>query len=261
MIEAEATLRLAVFFSVLAGFVVLERVVPARARTQNTVARSTANIVMFAIGAGLMRLIAPAGLAGVALAVDAAGYGLFNVIEAPGVVVWIVCLLALDLSLYAQHRAMHHWPLLWRFHAPHHADADLDASTGLRFHPGEYLISFAWKAAIVSALGAPAEAVIVFEIALNAFSIFTHANVRLPSWLERGLNPMIITPRLHRLHHDRDAGVHSGNYGFSIVLWDKLFGTFATREEPKALGLTSVAGDAGANATAMLTLPFRAEAL
>lgn len=254
--EVDAAFRLGVFVAVLTTFVLLETAFPARVRTHGTVKRTGVNALLFVLGAGLVRLIAPLGLAGVAIAADALSIGLFNAVSAPALVVWLVCLLTLDAALYAQHRAMHRFHWLWRWHAAHHADPDLDASSGLRFHPGEYLISFAWKAGVVMLLGAPVEIVIAFEIALNAFSIFNHANVRLPAWLERALAPIVFTPTAHRLHHDADAGVASGNYGFSIVLWDRVFGTYSARPEPRALGLSTLSPHEGAQARAMLVLPF-----
>jgi sterol desaturase/sphingolipid hydroxylase (fatty acid hydroxylase superfamily) len=185
----------------------------------------------------LARALGPLTAMGAAVGAQKAGFGLFNVLDAPGPVVALVCLAVLDLSLYVQHRLLHAVPLLWRLHAPHHADRMLDVTTGLRFHPLEYLTSMVWKAAVAALLGAPVWIVVAFEAALNAFAMFTHANVRLAGPMQRVLGLVLVTPRAHRLHHDRDAGRASGNYGFSINLWDRLLGTWRIGPEPERLGI------------------------
>jgi sterol desaturase/sphingolipid hydroxylase (fatty acid hydroxylase superfamily) len=255
--EAEALLRLSAFVGGLIGFGVWETLAPDRARVLPRLARWRTNATLFLAGAGAARLLAPLGVVGAAIWAQGAGWGVFNLLAAPDWIAFAVSLVALDAAMYAQHRALHAVPLLWRLHAPHHADPDLDVTTGLRFHPGEYLFSLGWKMAAAIALGAPPAAVLVFEVLLNGFSIFTHANGRLGPHLERWIGQMFITPAAHRLHHDRAARVASGNYGFSLVLWDRLFGTHARRAPPAALGLDTVAPADAAKATASLLLPSR----
>lgn len=255
--SADAVWRFGAFVAVLLVFMAMEALAPARARTAARRERWLTNFAMFGLGGVLTRIAAPLGLMGVALWAEQNHIGVFAMLDAPVWMSAILCILALDLGLYLQHRAMHAIPALWRWHAPHHADPDLDASTGLRFHPGEALLSFGWKAALVVVLGAPPIAVLIFEIILNAFSIFTHANVALPLALDRALSWVMITPRAHRLHHDRDAGRDSGNYGFSIVLWDKLWGTWSQRAEPLALGLREISPHAGTDLSSTIAMPFQ----
>jgi sterol desaturase/sphingolipid hydroxylase (fatty acid hydroxylase superfamily) len=259
MIEGEAFWRLAPFAAILAACLIAEALAPDQALAQGALKakRWGANAGLFLLGAGLARLIAPAGVTGAAIWAQAAGVGLFNVLDAPAWLAFGLSLLALDGAVYAQHRALHAVPLLWRLHAPHHAEVDLDASSGLRFHPGEFVFSLAWKSAAAIALGAPPEAVLVFEIVLNGFALFTHANIRLPRWLEAILAPVVFTPRAHRLHHDRARGATSGNYGFSLILWDRLFASRLRGPEPEALGLHSVQPAAAADLAAMLALPLK----
>jgi sterol desaturase/sphingolipid hydroxylase (fatty acid hydroxylase superfamily) len=252
--EAETLLRIAAFGGALIGFGLWESLAPDRARVLPRLARWRTNAVLFLIGAGLARLAAPAGVVGAAVWAHSVGIGLFNQIDAPAWLAFAVSLLALDLAMYAQHRALHAVPLLWRLHAPHHGDPDLDVTTGLRFHPGEFLFSLAWKAGAAIALGAPPAAVLAFEILLNGFSIFTHANGRLGVRAEQIVGAVFITPRAHRLHHERAAGRHSGNYGFSLTVWDRLFGTYAQRPAPAALGLETVAPQDAASAVQSLAL-------
>jgi sterol desaturase/sphingolipid hydroxylase (fatty acid hydroxylase superfamily) len=126
-------------------------------------------------------------------------------------------------------------PLLWRFHGVHHADGELDVTTGDRFHPVEIAISLGTQSAVVVALGASPTAALVFQIVLNAGSLFTHANLELPKAVDRALRAVFITPAVHRIHHSAAPGEADHNFGFNVIVWDRLFGTY--RAAP-------VAGDA-----------------
>jgi len=132
----------------------------------------------------------------------------------------------LDLAIYGQHVAFHAVPALWRLHRMHHADLEFDVTTGLRFHPGEILLSMAIKLVAVAALGAPPLAVLAFEIMLNATSLFNHGNVRLPLGLDRRLRLVVVTPDMHRVHHSMERQETDSNFGFNLPWWDHLFGTY-----------------------------------
>jgi sterol desaturase/sphingolipid hydroxylase (fatty acid hydroxylase superfamily) len=259
MIEVAAAWRIGVAGALFVVFALLEWVWPDRPRVASRVKRWAANAVLFFTGAAILRIVAPLGLVGAALWAQTQGIGVFAVMGAPEWITFVATLIILDCALYWQHRAMHQVSWLWRLHAPHHADPDLDVTTGVRFHPGEFIVSFAYKLALVVALGAPVWAVLVFEIALNSFSKFTHANIAWPPFLEQRLRTIVITPRAHRLHHEAEAGMHSGNYGFSILAWDMLFGTHVQRPEPKTLGIKGVDATVGADALKSLTLPFQSK--
>jgi sterol desaturase/sphingolipid hydroxylase (fatty acid hydroxylase superfamily) len=138
----------------------------------------------------------------------------------------IACILLLDLAIYLQHVLFHAVPGLWRLHRMHHADLDFDATTGLRFHPLEILMSMAIKLAVVGSLGAPPVAVLVFEIILNAAALFNHSNLRLPAGVDRALRLVLVTPDMHRVHHSSDPRETNSNYGFSVPWWDRLMGTY-----------------------------------
>ncbi len=122
-------------------------------------------------------------------------------------------------------------PLLWRLHLVHHADRDIDVTTGLRFHPIEILLSMAIKLSAVVLLGAPVLAVIIFEVVLNGMAMFNHANVRLPAKLDAWLRLLVITPDVHRIHHSIIKQETNSNYGFNLSIWDRLFGTY--RAQPR----------------------------
>ncbi|MBI1188936.1 MAG: sterol desaturase family protein [Alphaproteobacteria bacterium] len=210
----------------------LEARAPRRTRTQTPRARWSNNLAIAALNALAVRLVFPAAAIGAALWAQAEGVGLFNVIETPGWAAILIAFVVLDLAVYAQHVLMHVAPPLWRLHRMHHADLDIDVTTGVRFHPLEILVSMAWKMAVVVALGAPAAAVFAFEIALNASSLFNHANLKLPAPLDRALRLVIVTPDMHRVHHSVERCETDSNFGFTLSLWDRLFGAY--RAQPAA---------------------------
>jgi len=170
-------------------------------------------------------------------------------------------LVALDLVIYAQHRLMHRVGWLWRLHRMHHSDLALDVSSGVRFHPLEILLSMALKIAAVLALGAAPAAVLAFEILLNGFAMFTHANLALPAWLDRPLRWLVVTPDMHRIHHSLRRDEHDSNYGFNLSCWDRLFRSY--REAPRQpqatlpLGLDRFRDKPEQRFGALLLQPFR----
>lgn len=239
--ENESAIRLSFFGGVLFLLLIAERIWPDRARAVPGIFRPALNLVMGALGSLAGRLLAP--VAGVAAALYAAqeGIGLFHHVAMPEWAVALAGIAALDLVIYFQHRIFHRVPVLWRLHAAHHCDPDIDATTALRFHPVEIGLSALVKAATVLALGIPAFAVIAFEIFLNACAMFNHANLRLARPLEALLAPFLVTPRLHRIHHSVIVDEQNSNYGFSINLWDRLFGTFRRAPaQPLVTGMRSV---------------------
>jgi sterol desaturase/sphingolipid hydroxylase (fatty acid hydroxylase superfamily) len=137
-----------------------------------------------------------------------------------------VTLLVLDFAIYVQHVLFHALPVLWRLHRMHHADLDVDATTGLRFHPLEILLSLGYKAAVVVLLGAVPWAVVAFEVLLNAASVFTHGNVALPERLDCWLRWIMVTPDMHRVHHSTRVVETNANFGFAVSWWDRLCGTY-----------------------------------
>jgi len=146
----------------------------------------------------------------------------------------------------------------------HHADLDFDVTTGARFHPVEIILSMLIKMAAVALLGAPAAAVVVFEILLNATAMFNHSNVRLPGAADRLLRLVIVTPDMHRVHHSVLRHETDSNFGFNLPWWDRLFGTY--RAQPEAghdgmtIGLPEFRNAAGQDLPWMLVLPFRGNA-
>lgn len=234
---SEATWRLSVFIGVLLIMVLWEFVSPKRKPRYSRKQRWPANLAIVAVDTVLLRVIAPVGLTGVALVASDNGWGLLHYLSGAGFEIpfWLAVMasvVVLDIVIYWQHRLFHRIPVLWRMHRVHHADPDFDVTTGLRFHPAEIVLSFSIKAVAIIALGAPALAVIVFEIILNACSLFNHGNVALPRTLERMVRKILITQELHRIHHSVEKEETNSNYGFSVSWWDHLFGSFTAK--PKA---------------------------
>jgi sterol desaturase/sphingolipid hydroxylase (fatty acid hydroxylase superfamily) len=213
---------------------------------------------------GLVRLSFPVGAVALALLCEQRGWGLLNSVELPRWAAIVLAVLALDLAIYLQHVLFHAVPALWRLHRMHHADLDLDVTTGTRFHPIEILASMVVKLAVVTALGAPAEAVLAFEILLNATSMFNHGNIRMPAPCDRMLRWIVVTPDMHRVHHSIVPQETNSNFGFNMPWWDRLFGTYRAQptagHEAMTIGIEQFRVTREQWLDRMLTQPFREDA-
>jgi len=227
----EATIRLAAFFGVFLCMAVWEMLAPRRALTQPKASRWLNNIALVVLNTLLLRLLFPAAAVGVAAVCSARQWGLFNQVAAPGWFSVVASVIMLDGLIYLQHVMFHAIPVLWRLHRVHHADLDFDVTTGTRFHPAEIVLSMLIKFAAIVLLGPPLLAVVIFEVLLNATSMFNHGNVRLPLRLDRYLRLLVVTPDMHRVHHSHLEHETNSNFGFSLSLWDRLLGTY--RDQPE----------------------------
>ena len=234
----ETTVRLLCFAGVFAAMAVWEAVAPLRQDIPGRVRRWPGNLGIVAVDSIVSRLIVPMSATGVAAMAQRQGFGLFNIWPMPDWIALVASVILLDLAIYAQHVGFHAMPSLWRLHRMHHADTGYDVTTGLRFHPGEILLSIAIKFAAISLLGAPAAAVLVFEVLLNATSMFNHGNVTLPAALDRWLRLVLVTPDMHRVHHSVVPSETDSNFGFNLPWWDRLFGTYRARPSRGHLGMT-----------------------
>lgn len=238
ILAAKPEIRLTAFLSVLAAMALWELAAPRRRRDIPRVIRWSNNLALDVIDTAILRLSFPILAVGLAVLAEERGWGLFNIIEAPFGLAVILSMLLLDLAIYLQHVMFHAVPALWRLHRMHHADLDFDATTGLRFHPIEILISMAIKLALVAALGPPAVAVLLFEIILNATALFNHANINLPRPVDRWLRWIVVTPDMHRVHHSVDPRETNSNYGFNLPWWDRLMGTYVAQPAKGHEGMT-----------------------
>ena len=262
LLANEPALRLGAFAGVLAVMAAWEVFAPRRARTLARSRRWPANLGIVILNTALVRLLAPAAAVGIALSAQTHGWGLFNIYAIPAWLALAGGVVFLDLAIYLQHVMFHAVPALWRLHRMHHADLDIDVTTGARFHPVEILLSMLIKFAAIAALGVPPAAVVLFELLLNATSMFNHANVRVPMSVEPVLRWLVVTPDMHRVHHSIERDETNSNFGFNLPLWDRLFGTY--RAQPRAghaamtIGIPDFRDPAEcARLTGMLAIPFR----
>jgi len=207
----------------------VETLIPRRPRTQTRRARWSTNwaiIVVDTLTLRAMAIFLPLLAVGAAYDAAANGWGLFNALNWPIALEFVLAILILDFAIWAQHLITHKVPLLWRLHQVHHADVDMDVTTAIRFHPVEIAMSMVLKIGLVYALGPAGLAVIVFEIMLNGTAMFNHANIRLPLWLDAIVRRVLVTPDMHRVHHSVDRAEHDSNYGFALSIWDQMFGTY-----------------------------------
>lgn len=232
LLANEPMLRLAVFLGVLVAMTGWELAAPRRRQDIPRVIRWTNNLALVVVDTVILRLTFPILAVGLALMAEERGWGLFNVLDLPLWLAVLLSILLLDLAIYLQHVLFHAVPGMWRLHRMHHADLEFDVTTGLRFHPVEIVLSMVIKLAVVAALGAPAVAVLVFEVLLNATALFNHANIRLPAGLDRVLRWVVVTPDMHRVHHSVIPAETNSNFGFNLPWWDRLLGTY--RAQPKA---------------------------
>ncbi|KAF0116284.1 MAG: fatty acid hydroxylase [Rhodobacteraceae bacterium] len=226
--ESELLWRGGVFLGLFALFSGLEALVPRRARSLTRTRRWPTNLAMTVLNTLALRglaILLPLLAIGAALDAGAQGWGLFNQLDWPASVELLLAVLILDLAIWAQHLITHKVPLFWRFHRVHHADRDMDVTTGFRFHPVEILASMILKIGLVYALGPSALAVLVFEILLSGTALFNHANIALPVRLDRLVRLVLVTPDMHRVHHSIHRAEHDSNYGFCLSVWDRLFRT------------------------------------
>ncbi len=256
----EPPIRFGFFFGILILMAVWEIMAPRRPLSVSKRSRWFSNLGLVAIDTLSLRLLLPAAAVGMASLSSQQGWGLLNNFRFPG---WLALLLGaagLDFTIYLQHVLFHFIPTLWRLHRVHHTDLDFDVTTGIRFHPIEIILSMGIKMVAVVLLGASALAVILFEILLNATSLFNHGNVRLPRALDRVLRLFVVTPEMHRVHHSVLIKEHNSNFGFNLPWWDRLLGTY--RDQPSAgheamtIGLSPFRDPSRLHLWRLLILPF-----
>jgi sterol desaturase/sphingolipid hydroxylase (fatty acid hydroxylase superfamily) len=232
VLASEPFVRLGAFAGVFLVLAILELLAPRRTLMAGRGRRWPSNLGIVAFNTLLLRLIFPTAAVGVALLGEARGWGLFHAFVVPNWFAVAISVLLLDLTIYFQHVLFHATPALWRVHRMHHTDLDFDVTTGLRFHPIEIILSAIIKLMAVAALGAPALAVVIFEVTLNATSMFSHSNLRIPPRVDCILRWFLVTPDMHRVHHSILPHETNSNFGFNAPWWDRLFGTY--RAQPGA---------------------------
>jgi sterol desaturase/sphingolipid hydroxylase (fatty acid hydroxylase superfamily) len=239
----EPGIRLVVFVTALILLAGGEALVPRRARSVVRPWRWPTNLTLVTLNTLVTRALLPLTAVGMAVIAEQRGWGLLHAVgPIPAVLAVPAAIVLLDFAIYLQHVLFHVVPLLWRVHRVHHADIDVDVTTGSRFHPVEILVSMLIKFAAISALGPLPIAVLLFEMLLNVGSLFNHANLRLLPWLDRALRVVVVTPDMHRVHHSASELETNTNFGFTFPWWDHLCGTYraqpAAGHEAMTVGLT-----------------------
>ncbi len=258
-VSLENLLRISAFTSVAIIMALWESLFPRRESGKRRL-RWTGNFGVFLINT-IMLVLIPITAVGAAILSIQYQFGLFYWVEFAFWPKVIFCIIVLDLLIYWQHRIFHMVGPLWRIHRMHHTDTAFDFTTALRFHPIEIFLSILIKAIAIIILGAPAFAVIAFEIILNASAMFNHGNIKVPSPVDRLLRMFIVTPDMHRIHHSIDPKEHNMNFGFFLSVWDRIFGSYRNQpQQPQTtmpIGLEIFNQDSETRVDRLITQPFR----
>ncbi|MFT7235069.1 MAG: sterol desaturase/sphingolipid hydroxylase (fatty acid hydroxylase superfamily) [Methylophagaceae bacterium] len=257
----DTVIRLGVFIVMLVLMMSWEAYSPRRQLRYSRWQRWPINIGLSAITTLLLRF----SIGGVAyfsaILMAEMQFGLLNLITLPLWLSVVVALVLFDLALYGQHLLLHRWPLLWRLHKVHHTDLDFDVTTAVRFHPVEILLSLIYKVVVISLLGPPALAVLIFELILSTSALFNHSNIGLPVTWDRRIRWLLVTPDMHRIHHSTVQQETDSNFGFSISLWDRLFGTYtidpSLGQEGMNVGLSQYRHSPKVTLKKLLLMPFK----
>ena len=225
----EQTIRLTFFLGTLVTVSVWEFIDPRRVLNDSKMRRWFTNLSLVLLNTLVVRFTIPILPVGLALLYQERGWGILNIVTLPLWLKIVITAMILDGIIYLQHVLFHFLPSLWRLHRMHHADLDIDVTTGNRFHPIEIIISIGIKLAAISLIGPPVIAVVVFEVVLNAMAQFSHGNIRIPEAVDNWLRLFVVTPDMHRVHHSILPRETNSNFGFNIPWWDRLFGTYRTQ--------------------------------
>ena len=203
----------------------LERRHPLRRESEPKLRRNVRNLAVAGLAAASLQLVERPAIEPLTNLVEKRRWGLLKLVRLPTWLEVTFSVVLMDYTLYLWHVLMHRLPFLWRFHVAHHIDLDLDASTALRFHFGELAISTGWRAGQVALIGVSPLSLSVWQTFLLLSALFHHSNVRLPSEVERRLNRVLVTPRMHGIHHSIVEGETNSNWSSGLTVWDWLHGT------------------------------------
>ena len=259
MLAHEGTIRLSLFAALLLVLSIAELFVTPVPWTAERWQRLRENFGLMLLNTLVLRLAFPVLAVQFALQHAAQnGDGLLTHLQLPMWALIAISVLLLDLLVYWQHRFMHLIPILWRLHRVHHCDEDFDVSLAVRFHPLEIALSMGIKLAAIALLGAPAIAVLIFELALSLGALWTHTRLALPNSLERWTRWIVVTPTLHRIHHRLEKSDQDSNFGSTISLWDYLFRSFRADAQSKSSGFgTQPSSHTPHSLLGLLLFPFR----
>lgn len=218
--------RLYIFVCLVAFLALLEFAWPIYRNKKHTLPRWGTNFGLSFFSIAMLKISYLPAAASFALYIEQQNFGLFNWLSFGGILAVTISVILLDMAIYWQHVLSHKWPWLWRLHKMHHSDSHMDVSTAVRFHPVEILLSLFYKFFLIGLLGAPALAVVIFELILSSGALFNHSNIRVGKTLDKYLQYILVTPNMHHIHHSKLKIETDSNYGFSISLWDRIFSSY-----------------------------------
>lgn len=223
----DPAIRLPIFLCTLIFFSTLEFFISYRKRFIKKVDRWPSNFSLVVISSSLIKISFPTGLLYFSQFAQKYNLGLFNQFNLSMLVELFASIIIFDLLIYLQHVLSHKCNLLWRVHRVHHADIDLDATSALRFHPIEMVLSFFYKTFCIFLFGFTGESILIFEIILSSMAIFNHSNIHIHPKVEKLIRFFLVTPQMHIIHHSADQRESDTNYGFNLSIWDRIFGTYS----------------------------------
>ena len=244
--------------TVLAVLFALEGALPFYRRDGHRYRHALRNIALALVAGAVGALMAPLLLLSTQFAAEQ-GIGLCNWVDAHPAVCAVATFVLFDLWMYAWHRANHEIPFLWRFHRVHHTDPAMDSTTALRFHPGEILLSTLLNCLVLAALGMSLAMLALYKTLMIAVVLFHHSNVRVPHALDQALRWVIVPPSMHRVHHSHVRAETDSNYGTVFSFWDRLFGSYRTRDryDDIRFGIGAYDEPEWQRPLRLLTLPLR----
>lgn len=241
-----------------AALIWLERRHPLRREVEPKLTHTARNLTVAGIGALVVQLTESPVALGLAALVERHDLGLLKLVRLPLFLETVLAILLLDYTLYVWHVLTHKIPFLWRFHLVHHVDLDLDASTALRFHFGELAISVPWRMAQVIIIGVSPLAYLAWQTFVLLSILFHHSNVELPIGLERWLNRLIVTPRMHGIHHSIVRDETDSNWSSGLSIWDRMHGTLCLNvpQHEITIGVPAYRGPEDVELLKILAMPF-----
>ncbi|MFN1550944.1 sterol desaturase family protein [Vibrio natriegens] len=256
-----AWIRLGCFVGVLLLCTLWENVLPRKVLTVSRAFRWVNNLSLVALNSVVIALVMPIAAFQAAVIASEHQWGFFQLMSFPDWLNVLLSIILLDFIIYVQHVIFHRIPVLWKLHRMHHADLDIDVTTGARFHPIEILISMVIKIGAVFMLGVSPIAIVMFEIILNASAMFNHSNAKLALPVDAWLRKAIVTPDMHRVHHSVIPRETHSNFGFFLSVWDRMFSTYRAQpelgHEHVVIGLPDIRDKQEQRLDKLLTQPFR----
>jgi sterol desaturase/sphingolipid hydroxylase (fatty acid hydroxylase superfamily) len=219
-------LKFVVVSAAVGVVILLEKRRPLRNSVESKLVRDTRNLAVAGIGAMVLAATEKPVTDRLTKYVEKNDVGLLKIFKLPRFLETVLAIVLLDYTLYLWHVLAHKVPFLWRFHLVHHIDLDLDASTALRFHFGELIISVAYRAAQIVVIGVSPNALKIWQMFLFPSILFHHSNIELSPEIDEKISRFLVTPRLHGIHHSSVQAETDSNWSSGLSIWDKLHGTF-----------------------------------